>query len=164
MKMYLLIKKNFSNRLRIMFFVLGCLIFYSLYIFIKFSSGSFALEQGDKAFNAKDYALANKCYLKAAAKNNALAERHLGYSYGHGLGVGLDYRESMKWYQKAASQGDAFAESWIGYFYVQGYGVEKDDKESLKWFQKSAANGNDWAEVNIGYSYANGYGVTQDYL
>ena len=120
-------------------------------------------EQGDKAFDKKNYTEAVKWFRKAAEQGNAKAQHNLGYCYYDGQGVSQDYTEAVKWYRKAAEQGNAKAQNNLGLCYYDGQGVSQDYAEAVKWYRKAAEQGNAVAQNNLGYCYEQGQGVTQDY-
>lgn len=124
-------------------FLMYCMCFFcfSCFLFSESPPVSETLKQGDKAFDAKDYALSMKCYLKATKDTEGKAESNIGFLYEKGLGIEKNYRAAMDWYKKAAEKGDSRAECKIGVLYGNGWGVAKNYQKAIFWFQKAAADG-----------------------
>ena len=82
---------------------------------------------GQKAptWQAKDDAVAERWYRKAAEQGHAAAQNNLGLIYGKGRGVPQDDAEAVKWFRKAAEQGYAPAHYNLGEMRRQGRGVTK---------------------------------------
>ncbi len=156
-------KNRLSKDSRKWILALSFLLGPRFFLFADATPSSEYQKLADQAFQAKDYALCLKWNLKAAAENNPVAQRRVGYLYANGLGVRQDYNEALGWYQMAAAQGDAKAECNLGAMYEKGYGVTQNYHEAMAWYQKSASQGNDSAQLNIGCFYEHGYGVAQDY-
>ena len=120
-------------------------------------------QEGEKYYNAKDYANALKCFQGAAALGHVDGMKNVGYMYDNGLGVAQDYKEALRWYKKAAESGNASAMNNLGYMYQEGLGVAQDYNEALSWYKKAAELGIAAAMNNVGYMYQEGLGVAQDY-
>ena len=71
------------------------------------------LQEGNAAFEAKDYETAVKFFSLAAEQGNAEAQFMLGYCYKAGIGVEANGAEAEKWFHKAAEQGDQSAEKLL---------------------------------------------------
>jgi len=54
-------------------------------------------DQGDNAYDRKDYTEAMRLYRQAAAMGNATAEANVGFLYAKGYGVQQDYAQSVHW-------------------------------------------------------------------
>ena len=104
------------------------------------SAGPF--EDGEAAYQRKDYAAALNLWRPLANSGNASAQYGLGLMYDQAQGVPQSYAEALKWYRLAAAQGNAFAQSNLGAMYVNGQGVPQSDAEALKWYRLAAAQGN----------------------
>jgi hypothetical protein len=61
--------------------------------------------------------------------------------YGHGQGVGRDFREAAHWYLKAAESGYAPAQGKLGQLYATGKGVPLDYVAAHAWYKAAAAGG-----------------------
>ena len=100
-------------------------------------------EDGNTAYQRKDYVEALRLFGIAAGQGNALAQANLGVMYHNGEGVAQDYAEALRWFRLAAAQGDARAQSNLGIMYERGEGVAKDNAEALRWYRLAAAQGRD---------------------
>ena len=87
----------------------------------------------------------------------------VGYFYGHGQGVQLDYAQAMSWYRRSADAGCAMAIFNVGALYHSGLGVVKDSATARIWYRKTAAFDNPNAMAAFGGSYERGDGVSKDY-
>ena len=92
-------------------------------------------EDGEAAYERKDYATALTKWRRAAQQGDAQAQSNLGVMYQYGQGVEQDYKEAVRWYKLAAQQGNAYAQSNIGALYSDGQGLEQDYKEAVRWYQ-----------------------------
>ena len=120
--------------------------------------------EGERLYNARDYAQALP-KLRAAADNGwEQAMNRLGQMYNYGRGVTEDKAMAVEWYRKAAEKGYAVSMSNLANMYYGGSGVTKDYAKAVEWYEKAAANGNVDAMYYAGNAYATGgYGLTQDY-
>ena len=73
----------------------------------------------------------------SAAGGNTIAMTRLGYMYGNGNGVPVDYQKAVEWYTKAADSGSSEAAWNLGNLYMGGYGVTKDVEEANRWFARA---------------------------
>lgn len=121
-----------------------------------------ALEEGEKALEAKDYTTAAKWLRQAAEQGNAKAQMHLSALYGQGRGgLPLDDAEAMRWAHKSAEQGYPAGEMYLGILYDAGLSTKKNPEEAARWFRKAAMNGHGMAQFTLGIAYATGRGVEQ---
>ena len=63
------------------------------------------LEDGEAAFDHKDYTVAIGLLRPLADQGDADAQTYVGLIYDHGYGVPQNYAEAVSWYRKAADQG-----------------------------------------------------------
>ena len=98
-------------------------------------------QQGDNAYDRKNYAEAMRLYRQAASMGNATAEANIGFLYAKGYGVPQDYAQSVHWYLMAAEKGQRDAQHNLALKYWNGQGVTKDPTQAHYWMQKSAAAG-----------------------
>ena len=103
-------------------------------------------QQGDNAYDRKDYAEAMRLYRQAAAMGNVTAEANIGFLYAKGYGVPQDYAQSVHWYLMAAEKGQPEAQHNLALKYWNGLGVAKDPTQARYWMQKSAAAGDQDAQ------------------
>lgn len=113
----------------------------------------------------KDYKIARRFFLKAAAMDDTRSKTHLGHIYfSGGFGVLADFREAAKWFRLAAVDGDAKAATCLGIMYNGGNGVPKNPKEGYKWCLRGAMGGDASAQRELGAMHVNGVGALQDYV
>jgi len=106
-------------------------------------------DQGDNAYDRKDYTEAMRLYRQAAAMGNATAEANVGFLYAKGYGVQQDYAQSVHWYLMAAEKGQREAQHNLALKYWNGQGVAKDPTQARYWMQKSAAAGDTEAQTSL---------------
>jgi TPR repeat protein len=138
-------------------------------VFLANLEGSILVDQGNAAFNAKDYAKANELFRKAADMGSAVAQYNLGNSYYNGHGVTKDYAKAKEWYEKAGAQGYANAKENLANFdssILVDQGLAAKDAgnyaKALELYQKAADMGNSSGIMNIGFLYYQGLGVPKD--
>jgi TPR repeat protein len=125
-------------------------------------AGAGPLEDGNAAYQEKDYAKAVELWRPLADKGDATAQYSLGTLYLEGKGVEQNDATAFLWFQRAANQGHAVAQYNVGASYAAGAGVAKSDVDAAKWFQRAANQGMVFAQLNLGLLYASGVGVPQD--
>jgi TPR repeat protein len=102
---------------------------------------------------ARDYALAEHWYLKAASQNHPLAHFNLGMMHANGQGMPSDQSTSLVWFQKAADLGDAGAQYSLGLSRQRAAmkGLPADASQAkidaYKWLRLAAAQGYQGAEA-----------------
>ena len=95
---------------------------------------------------------AKQLMLKAAEKNNDVAQYNLGYSiYEAGS------EESLYWLNKAAENNNLQAIMYLAIYYQ-----DKDIKKAIYYYQKGAELNNSRAMLELSYLYENGEGVEKD--
>jgi len=129
-----------------------------------FSGSVFAddYQDGNDAYNRKDYKTAYKLWLPLAEQGDAKAQYNLGQMYYEGQGVPQDHKEAVKWYRLAAEQGFAKGQYNLGTMYDEGEGIPQDYKEAVKWTRLAADQGDADAQYNLGQMYYFSRGVPQD--
>jgi TPR repeat protein len=112
-------------------------------VFILFTSVSYAdeLNDGIKAYQQKNFALAQEKWLPLAEKGHVLAQTLIGSLYVYGEGVARDDVIAAHWFQLAANGGSAQAQYNLAILYEKGWGLEQDTEQARKWFRKAADNG-----------------------
>ncbi len=121
-------------------------------------------EDGLKAYDAGNYALALKIWKPLAEAGNAEAQFRLAYMYGEEKGVTKDKAAYLHWMLAAARQGHPAAEFWMGFSSEWGTEAPLDIHEAARWFRLSADQGNTDAQRSLGDLYETGDGVVQDYV
>jgi TPR repeat protein len=101
-------------------------------------------------------------FRKAAAQNDAYAQRLLAEAYVNGVGVAQDRALADSWYRKGAELGDPVCQLMVGRMYNDGQGVVKDLRQAVRWYLKSAEQGYEMAQTALGDMYLRGDGVDRD--
>jgi TPR repeat protein len=120
------------------------------------------LEDGNAAYQEKDYLKAIQLWRPLAQAGDPAAQYRLGVMYEEGKGVAQNDAEAALWFERAAEQGEPMAQYNLGASYAEGTGVKKDLATAAKWFRRAADQGVALAQLNLGLLYANGAGVPQD--
>jgi TPR repeat protein len=120
-------------------------------------------EEGDAAFQKKDYATAMRHWLPLAEAGHAGAQLGVARLYYSGLGVVLDYEIAAQWCAKAAEQGQPNAQYILGAMYRDGKGVEQDSSKAMSLSHKAATQGVPGAQYNLGLMYMKDGAVPADY-
>lgn len=114
------------------------------------------LDMGSRAYDARNYDLALRWYLKAGEHDDAVAQLNVGRLLRSGKLGKVDYQGALNWFRKAADQGNSDAQTELGTMFEQGLGVGQNDQEAMNWFRKAAARDNASAERKIGQLYYKG--------
>ncbi len=122
------------------------------------------LEDGQAAFDQKDFQRAYQLWLSFAEKGNSDAQFNVGLMSQFGVGAPRDKSNAIKWYRRAAEQGDAVALSMLGIMKDIGQGGPDEGSEAVEKYRKFAEQGNATAQNNLGTIYANGRDVKRDYV
>lgn len=101
-------------------------------------------------------------FKKAAKLGDDEAENNLGYAYGHGIGVRIDYAKARFWFKKSAEQGNAGAQNNLGDLFYFGKGVPRNFVKANYWYEKAARQGLVDAQNNLAFDYYHGRGVHKD--
>ncbi len=102
-----------------------------------------SFEDGLKAYQDHDYAVAMKTWRPLAEHGNQLAQFNLGLLYYDGKGAPQDFEEAARWFQRAAEQGYPGAQRNLGEMYAVGRGVKRDYAQAYVWLSLCAASGNE---------------------
>lgn len=122
------------------------------------------LEDGQNAYQEKDYAKAVQAWRPLAEAGEREAQYRLGVMFAEGKGVAPNDAEAALWFERAAEQGEAMAQYNLGASYAEGTGVRQDMTAAAKWFRRAADQGVPLAQLNLGLLYASGSGIPQDYV
>lgn len=117
---------------------------------------------GLAAYEAGDFATAQKEWLAAAESGDIAAQRNLGHLYRWGKGVPQDSVKAAQWYRRAADTGFDRAQFNLAMLYLNGEGVAKDPAAAAFWLEKSAAQGNGAALYELARLLESGTGVLED--
>ena len=121
-------------------------------------------EDGDSAFQQKDYTTAMQHWRPLAADGHAGAQLGVATLYYGGLGVVQDYAQAFTWCTKSANQGDAKAKYILGAMYRDGKGVDKDLSLAMALFREAAEHDVHGAQYSLGMMYLLGEGVQPNYV
>lgn len=99
------------------------------------------LNDGIKAYQAKDFSLAHEKWLPLAEHGHVLAQTLVGSLYVYGEGVERDDAKAAHWFLLAANGGSAQAQYNLGILYEKGWGLKQDIEQARKWFRMAADNG-----------------------
>ena len=120
-------------------------------------------EDGQKAFDAGDYAGAQAAWQKGAEANDPRSQYSLGYLSQFGLAGGADPGAARSWYEKAADGNNADALYALGLMYETGQAGTKDLLKAFELYHKAASAGPQAdAEYAIGRMLLRGRGVPRD--
>lgn len=119
-------------------------------------------QDGDKAYNDKNFVESARLYVLASEKNHAGAMRRLGYQYANGKGVTKDYKKAARLYEMAVAQSDAGAMQNLAMLYESGQGVPKDYGEAVRLYKLAVAKNHAGSMTNLGILYENGQGIAKD--
>lgn len=121
------------------------------------------LDQARAAWEAKDFRLAYRLYLRLALEGSVTAQRHVGMCHDFGQGVPINEGMAVRWYRMAAEQGDAVSQNNLGCSYEWGQGVRPDPAQAARWYRRAAQQGYALAQLNLGELYERGEGVPHDW-
>jgi TPR repeat protein len=142
-----------KNSLKILFLFIG----------LSFSSlASAGFEQANAAFNAGNYALAQKELKPLLEKGDARSQYAMGVMAENGFGMVKNYPLAAQWYLKAAKQGNTDAQYNLGAMYEHGIGMPPNYPQAARWYRPAAESGDIDALSNLGVLYETGKGVKQD--
>ena len=120
-------------------------------------------QDGQKAFDAGDYAAAQAAWQKGAEANESKSQYSLGYLAQFGLAGNADLGAAKSWYEKAAGNNSPEGLYALGLMYETGQAGEKDLTKAFDLYHKAAAAGpQPDAEYAIGRMLLRGRGVARD--
>lgn len=117
---------------------------------------------GQAAFDAQDFAEADRLWRAEAAQGSASAMLGLGLLRDLGLGGSRDPAGALRWYLEAANLGLAEAQFNVGVMLDSGIGLNRQPLAAAAWYGRAAAGGNARASYNLGLLFAEGDGVDQN--
>jgi len=120
-------------------------------------------EEGQAAWQRRDFAAAAAEYRPLADEGNAAAKARLGQILFFGLGgVPRDDSEALRLLSAAAEAGDPLGQYGLGTAYLTGRGVPKDVAKALNWLERAAERGSPESLNALGELYFNGAGLPRD--
>ncbi len=120
------------------------------------------LNDGLRAFNAKNYQQAMAAWKPLAKKNNPDALYNIGLLYMKGLGVDEDFRAAKHWFKQAAKYGSVDAAYNLGVMYKKRRFGYPSSKDALYWWRQAAERGHPESQFNLGVMLAYGNGTGKD--
>jgi hypothetical protein len=108
-------------------------------------------EDGDAAFQRREYATAMERWRPLAEQGDARAQIGIAKMYLAGLGGLADREMGLLWCRKAADQGEPNAQYLLGSMYRDGHGVQRDIIQGLALLRKAADQDLHWAQYNLGH-------------
>jgi len=121
------------------------------------------LEDGIRAANEGEFAVALKEFEYLADKGFAPGIYELGKLYEGGYGVTRDYYKAASLYQQGVKKNHPDSMFALAVLYDEGKGVKLDHQMAVSLFEKAAKKNLPAAQFNLGVMYSNGVGVTRDY-
>jgi uncharacterized protein len=121
-----------------------------------------SLEDGQAAYERKDFAAALQILRPLADQGGAAAQFNLGVMYDKGQGLPQNFSEAVKWYRLSADQGLSESQCSLGTMYNIGKGVSIDHAEAVKWYRLAADQGDTEAQEWLAPMYQRGHGVPRD--
>ncbi|HEY1722818.1 MAG TPA: tetratricopeptide repeat protein [Magnetospirillaceae bacterium] len=123
-----------------------------------------AFQDGVKALQANQYAVALETWQKAAEAGDAQSQYGMGYLNQFGLGTTVDNAQATAWYEKAATQNNPDAQYALGLMYESGRAPgPRDRAKALILYREAATSGKSpAAEYALGRVYLRGDGVMRD--
>jgi TPR repeat protein len=120
-------------------------------------------EEGQAAWERRDFAAAAAQYRPLAEEGNAAAKARLGQILFFGLGgVPRDDAEALRLLSAAAEAGDPLGQHALGTAYLAGRGVPKDVAKAIEWLGRAAERGFPESLNALGELYFSGAGVPRD--
>ena len=117
---------------------------------------------GKAAFDAQDFAAAERLWREEAAAGSPAAMQGLGFLYDLGLGRPRDAAAAFRWFVEAADAGLPSAAFNVGVMLDAGAGAPRAPAAAAVWYGRAAAAGNRRAQYNLGLLYAEGVGVARN--
>lgn len=123
-------------------------------------STQYLLDEGYKAYQAKDYDSAHALWKTASDKHDPISQYYLGLLYARGEGVNKDDVKALEYYTLSAEGGYADAQLMVSNSYSTGKIVTQDFTASYRWCLKAAKNNLPQAQYLVGRMYMDGRGTS----
>jgi TPR repeat protein len=116
-------------------------IFFACFLIVACATGASAhsFDDGVSAFQPGNDALAMRLLHPFAEKNDAKAQKNLGWLYYIGQGVPKDPQGAVRSWRLAAEEGDTEGLFNLGVMYDKGQGVSQDFIRAYMWYHLAAA-------------------------
>lgn len=118
------------------------------------------LDEGYKAYQAKDYIAAHTLWKAASDKHEPISQYYLGLLYARGEGVNRDDAKALEYYTLSADNGYADAQLMVSNIYAAGKTVTQDFTTSYLWCLRAAENNLPQAQYLVGRMYMDGRGTS----
>lgn len=122
------------------------------------------LAAGVAAFEAGNYAEAERELRPAAKNGDAEAQYRIAQMHEHGLGTVANYSVAWNWYKRAADKGHLDATARAAKLLEEGLGRPVDREGAYKLYLKAAEKGHVEAMTHVGLVNIRGEGKKADYL
>ena len=110
-----------------------------------------------------DSTKAFELFLRAANKNEAVAQYNVARYYRDGIGTVRDESKAVEYYTKSANNGYLSSIVELANLYKVGdCGLEQDSEAAISWFEKAVNAGNDNYLLDIGVIYMMGGTISPD--
>lgn len=119
-------------------------------------------EDGQAAFQRRDYATAHGIWQELASAGNVSAQHDLAQMYFNGHGVAPDSQLALIWFGRAADKGHLHSLYMLASMYRDGIGVAADLSRSAALFRDAADRGFGPAQYSFGLMSLQGEGVSKD--
>ena len=103
----------------------------------RYKAGVTAFQKAYAAYEAGDYATAQREYGKACNLGQAGACYNLGLLHANGKGVTADYAQAARYYERACDGDDAMACNDLGVLYQNARGVKLDKARAITLYRKA---------------------------
>lgn len=115
--------------------------------------------RGRRADQDQRHEDALRWYRRAAERDHAEAQYHLGLMHLNGQGVQHAHDAAARWLRAAADQGHALAQRNLAVLYFRGEGVPRDHAATVEWLNRAAVQGCVSAQMDLARVYLKGDGV-----
>ncbi|MBN9788641.1 hypothetical protein DMP17_08550 [Pseudonocardia sp. TMWB2A] len=103
----------------------------------RYKAGVTAFQKAYAAYEAGDYATAQREYGKACNLGQAGACYNLGLLHANGKGVTADYAQAARYFERACDKDDAMACNDLGVLYQNARGVKLDKARAIILYRKA---------------------------
>lgn len=132
------------------------LLAFTLCLFLSTGTAHAGFEEGQAAYNKKDWNNAVRFLLPLARNNHDGALVLFGKMYADGKGVPVDLEKAFELFNRAAKLGNPEAMVAVAALYSAGKGTDKNMKAAFEWFRKAAELNYSLAQFSLGIALAAG--------
>ena len=109
-----------------------------------------SLEEGARAYQAKDYRRAYRYWIFLAQSGVARAQHNVGVLHLRGLGLKKNEKAAFVWFSRAAKQNFARAQHNLGWMYQNGIHVERNIEQAKQFYEAAAEKRFTLSEKRLG--------------